>query len=275
MAEEKELEDLKLSIPLEFYQKLTAYVKACDNEISGFFDVVFDKEEKTFRVTKVYDLIKQEVGTGAVEIDEEGIAKFNAELIKEGVEQLPRGWWHSHNDMSTFLSVTDDTAIEKLDNGSYIVAIVLNKDNDIFAVVQLFDPVVIRIKLEVAIAYDDEKIIAKAEKEVADKVTEKSYSHASVDYGNGDERSPHWHQEKLRSLAEEKAQIVVPLPKKKRKALRMIRELKLLRAWDDELKSLTYTDESTNTVYIDYTGIISHEEWKVALMRDYDPSALQ
>ena len=274
MAVEEELESMKLSVPLALYQKLTAYVKACDNEISGFFDVVFDKEEKTFRVTKIHELLKQDVGAGGVEIDEEGIGKFNAELMKDGVEQLPRGWWHSHNEMNTFLSPTDDTALEKLDNGSYIVALVLNKDNDIFAAVQLYDPVVIRIKLDVTIAYDDEKVLAEAEKEVADKVSEKDDSYSSGYHGK-DDRDPRYHLSKLGLSEEDKPEIITPFPRKKRKILKLIRDLGLMRRWDRKLDMLIYEAPTSGKLYVDHMNLIEYEEWQAALEEGYDPNALQ
>lgn len=273
--EEIEIEAPTLTIPLELYRKLLAYVAACDNEISGFFEVDYDEKDNQFKISKVYDLLKQEVSGGDVEIDEEEVGKFNAKLVSEGAKQLPRGWWHSHNDMSAFLSVTDTTTIEKLSNNSYIVAVVLNKAREIHAVVQLFQPIKLSIEMKVITDYHDTTLMAKAEKEVKEKVTEaRPTGYTAYSKENDDYVHPSWGKKhKKRNGRNNKTyttqygydaakdMTLRAFPEDRKAAVDLVIALNLERRYDQELRCIIYTDREANVLYMDEHDTFTYEEF--------------
>src|ERR1035437_3075176 len=132
--------DIKLILPLDSYRKIMAYAQVCEEEISGFADVSFDKEKMALVVGEVY-LLKQEVTGGTTDLDEEDIAKFTHEMIKGGSTQLPRMWWHSHVNMSAFFSGTDTSTMDYLENDSYTVALVVNKNREMKCTFILWKPI--------------------------------------------------------------------------------------------------------------------------------------
>jgi len=122
--------DLELFVPKKSWDKIINYAKAAkDLEISGFADCKYDKELGQIIVGEVY-LLEQSVGGATVHMDEEAVSKFNMELVKKGVKQLPQIWWHSHVDMGAFFSGTDQETSEQLRNDSYSVSLVVNKRGD-------------------------------------------------------------------------------------------------------------------------------------------------
>lgn len=255
---------MKVVIPFEMYQKLIAYVDVCDTEITGFFDVEYVKEKNIFLVTKVYDLLEQEAGGADVQMDEESVSAFNLELIKQGVEQLPRGWWHSHVNMDAFLSGTDEATLEYLENDSFIVALVANKKHIMKAKVRVFNPYKFEIEnVPVEIRLADNDLEEEARKEIEKKVktrfvqgwNNKDWKGKQQDFGdsdtNGSELFSHNGVRKW-------------LPKDKNKALDRIVELTLLREWDRDLHDFVYIDPANDDIWIDNGASILLAEYEEA-----------
>ena len=224
----EEQPQMRIVIPFEMYQKLIAYVDVCDTEITGFFDVEYKKEENLFLITKVYDLFDQEAGGADVQMDEEAVSAFNLALIKQGAEQLPRGWWHSHVKMDAFLSGTDEATLEYLENDSFIIALVANKKHIMKAKIRVFNPYKFEIEnVPVEIRLADNDMESKARKEVEKKV--KMRSRQSVGYNY------YGQQGEFADFNTGGAELYVHngvrkwLPKDKNKALDRIVDLSLLR----------------------------------------------
>ena len=275
----------KVMIPFEHHQKMMAYVKACETEITGFFDVEFDRELNAFAVTKVYDLMEQRAGDAHVEIGEEAVSEFNLQLIKQGAERLPRGWWHSHVDMQTFLSAVDNDNIESLRNESFVVALVLNKDQKIFAAVKMFEPFDFNLdELEVEILYEDEKAVKKALREVKKKVLEPYVEQAAKvkvyrpsefkdqkhiwpdedydpydDGGPNDPYSPARGVSLNRQTGGRKTKWTKSFPRDREQALARIRALGLVKVWDGTMGWI-YMDLTSGETWEDYWSVLQPDD---------------
>lgn len=252
---DQEKENFKLLIPMIEYEKIVAYAKVCEDEITGFFDVEYSLERGGFLVTKVYKLLKQVAGAGDVEIDEPQIAEFNLELIKQGAEHLPRGWWHSHVNMTTFLSTTDEATLKALSNDSFVVAVVVNKDQEITAVAEISQPVPLRLDLDVKILYENAAQVEAAEKEVAKKVNAREVKHY---FHNGKIDNTKYDDEKPNGF---EGPAIRFLPKLKSKALRKIGRLQLVRIWDVDKRYYYYLNEDGTIKYLDFHGVITAEDY--------------
>ena len=144
-----------ISIPLQVHTDLCAFVDHYDTEVSGCGMVEriehrFKAEEKDepdvveieFRIKEVYLPEKQDNSAAATDIDEEVIAKLVTDLLAQGknTEHL-RLHWHSHADMDTFHSGTDEDNYATLSNGEFLVSLVINKAHKFLGRVDYFKPV--------------------------------------------------------------------------------------------------------------------------------------
>lgn len=97
-----------------------------------------------YLVDKIY-LIEQEISASTTELSEEGVSKLMMELLKEedGVAKADtiRFWGHSHVNMDTFASATDNAQMQVFkENGcEYFIRAILNKRGRIQCWLYLYD----------------------------------------------------------------------------------------------------------------------------------------
>jgi len=162
---------MKILLTQKAYLKLKYYTQGCEEEISGIGQSEkIDKE--TIRITDFF-LFKQEVSGASTDLDKSEVAKFYQEQNKKGIDTSNYNvWWHSHCDMGTFWSSTDDSTIDTaflVD--SYIVAIESNHKLDFKARVDVFNPFRFTIEASVEIEMEDKKLKKNIDKEIKDKVS--------------------------------------------------------------------------------------------------------
>lgn len=277
MADEKLQEGLKLIIPLATYRKIMAYTTIADTEISGFAEVEYVESRNAFVAGEVY-LLKQEAGGSSVHMDEETVSKFNLERIKAGATQLPRLWWHSHVNMETFFSVTDEDTLKDLQNDTFIIGLVTNKRKAMKAKTYLYNEVQSKVMgiqfntteqievdpLPVSIEFDYERIPDALRKEVEEKVKTRVYTptpqlpysvqHNQYEVGKKKERGH--------------ASIIKPLflPKDRTAATKRIEDKGLEREWDADKGEFIYRDPYSGDVWVDYWAALEDFEertdWK-------------
>lgn len=159
----------KLLIPIESWRKIMAYTDLAEGEITGFADVDYDSEQENFIMKEVY-LIDQIAEAAEVEMNEEQIAAFMLKRIEAGATQMPRIWWHSHVNMEVFFSGTDDATISEFKNDSYTISLVVNKNRDMKAQLNLWKPFTYMSPIEVRIMFEYTDIPQEIIDEVKEKV---------------------------------------------------------------------------------------------------------
>ena len=87
------------------------YVNKTNREISGFG--IVDIIEGVPNVIDII-LLKQENGYSETELDGDAIADAEYQHYKSGNPGEIKFWWHSHNTMDVFWSVTDHAAMDTL-----------------------------------------------------------------------------------------------------------------------------------------------------------------
>ena len=194
-----------ISIPLQVYADLCAYVDHYDTEVSGCGMVQriehrFKSEEKDepdtveieFAIQEVYLPKKQTNSAAHTEIDDDCIAELVTDLLKEGkdTEHL-RLHWHSHADMGTFHSGTDEDNYATLSNGDFLVSLVINKAHKFLGRVDYFKPLrvtlnnlSVHMQMEVSTAPSTiaEENIKALDKHIAEA---KPTIYSSADYKKG------------------------------------------------------------------------------------------
>lgn len=246
----------KLWIPLEKYRRIMAYVDLCETEVSGFFDVQYDAENHAFVINEVY-LIDQEAGGSDTEMDDQAIAKFMEELIEQGHDQMPQGWWHSHVNMSVFWSSTDENTINNdFVNDTFTVSLVVNKKRDMKATIMIYQPMPYGI-LPTPLRIDDPAITIKLDTpEISEDLRAEVKAKVKT-------RKPIIINNKKGFLFSKKNSQGKSnlLPKDKERALERIADLDLVRTWDADLNDITYVDKLKNEVWLDQWGIIKYEDY--------------
>jgi len=152
--------------------KLKYYVESIDYEISGVGLV--EKKDGDIVVKDIF-LIKQEVSHAETKLNSKAVSDFLIEKCQiEGfpVENI-KLWWHSHVNMQTFWSQTDDDTIDGFDQDSkednWYLSIVCNKQGHRRARVDIYYPFRVVID-ELQISTDEDHDLEKSIKEEVNKL---------------------------------------------------------------------------------------------------------
>ncbi len=166
----------------EAYRKIFAYAEAAkkqnNSEVGGFLQI----EELKDGGLLVEDIIlpEQTATCGSFEVKN---GKWMKELKAEQIPKL-KGWWHSHHNMGTFHSGTDnDTLGDKWDseskNGShYGVSIVVAFPNKMLAYLQYYRPIKTKpfeVDITIINPPPPDELIKRCEAEVKSKVKKWQY----------------------------------------------------------------------------------------------------
>lgn len=119
---------MKIIIENEVHQKIMCWVNASNYEVSGFGNVVIDKDG-TLRVVSAH-LCKQMNSHAETDIKAEDVAKALFEARNDPGEM--RWWWHSHVNMAVFWSHTDHQAMKDFasTDDAWMICTVFNKKNE-------------------------------------------------------------------------------------------------------------------------------------------------
>lgn len=115
---------MKILMPHEVYQKIMFWVQKADFEVSGMGNASFDPKTGVFQIHDAC-LIKQEGTGGTTDIEPEALAKAMYDL-RDAPGQMSF-WWHSHVDMSVFMSGTDVATCKELGKNGWCLAMVFNR----------------------------------------------------------------------------------------------------------------------------------------------------
>lgn len=115
-----------VSIRADALAKIWNWVHICPKEISGLGTV--EVIGNNYIVDEVF-LYKQKVSAADTELDSASVAEFMSNISEKKRRRL-RFWWHSHVNMSTFWSSTDEACIKTLLQDDYIISTVFNKKNE-------------------------------------------------------------------------------------------------------------------------------------------------
>jgi hypothetical protein len=159
----------------EAKQRLDLYVKAAPGEISGLGRVIV--VNNVIYIEDIY-LLKQSSTGSSTDLNPEAMAEFIGELIaKDSAPEEIKLWWHSHGNMSTFWSATDEETAGVFANG-WMLSLVVNKKNEHLCRLDVYDPVHLvldKIPLIVSCPLPTAAMVKAIEAEVKEKVDNKSY----------------------------------------------------------------------------------------------------
>jgi hypothetical protein len=151
----------RIFLPHEVWEKMSNFINLVDIEISGFGRVYSESGEehwseadlketqatiaqgaaprkwvtkyKNFYIEDVF--ILEQTNTGAfTSMEPAAISKFLVDVVRKG--EKPENynlWWHSHVNMGTFWSGTDDATAIRLSKGGELISIVGNKRGELRA----------------------------------------------------------------------------------------------------------------------------------------------
>jgi len=128
------------------YQQMFALTNACKIEISamGIVATAEQKEDagvtEDFYVTEFF-VIDQECTGTSTDLDDDAMVDLLMNLRDQGIksEQMCV-WWHSHVNMATAHSGTDEAQIERFDFDTVCISIITNKKGELNLRVDMFQP---------------------------------------------------------------------------------------------------------------------------------------
>lgn len=98
-------------LPSMIYEQIMIYIRSTDLEVSGLGHAT---EVNGNYIISDICLPKQNGSAGGTTLDEGDVARLMVEKIKNGDSRPYNFWWHSHVNMGTFWSQTDDNNCERL-----------------------------------------------------------------------------------------------------------------------------------------------------------------
>jgi hypothetical protein len=162
-----------LWIPPEILQELMYYVKVVDTEIGGLGLLGFDEKNNDIFIKELY-LVEQTAHQTETDLLSKGIDQLYQDFIAKGEDEkvgLTNLWWHSHVDMPSSFSTTDDETMRTW-NGKYLISLVINKRSEMKAMLMSKVPVLVCGNIDVKIDWLNVKNADKLEAEVKEKIKE-------------------------------------------------------------------------------------------------------
>jgi proteasome lid subunit RPN8/RPN11 len=169
---------LTVAIELDAFSRLQAYVRHAQGELTLLGTAVPDRDRNQIRVNQLF-LPYQLSSACATQVSEEDLARLLVEAVQAGVDVSSiKVWLHSHSDMPSYFSATDDRNIlEAFPQAPWVLSIVINRAGEIKARFSLFSPIYIELdNLPVIIGLQDD-LEENIRKEVKEKVRNHGGNH--------------------------------------------------------------------------------------------------
>ena len=158
-----------LTVPINVWQKLQAYVELCPIEINGF-GVINQIGPDDFELEDVF-IFEQTASDVHVTVSAEVMHSQLYQLSQTGLDlSTIRFQWHSHVSMGAYMSSTDLDNIESYP-GDWMISLVINKFGDFEVRLDVLRP--LRLTLPVSVVLEanfDEALLAELKDEILEKV---------------------------------------------------------------------------------------------------------
>ena len=166
---------LQVLMPQAVWQKMIAYVKACDCEINGF-GYVRVLDQQSVKVEDVF-ILKQTVSAGSAVTEPSELTGHITQMVADGLDtSLLRFQWHSHVYMPSYFSGIDTNTIDAYTNCDWMISLVVNKHEEFAIRLDVYCPFRLTVPVELAVFVDEVDAISKAcAQEVKEKVRTWSY----------------------------------------------------------------------------------------------------
>jgi hypothetical protein len=166
------------------HQKVMHWVLNTDKEISGLGKII--REGEMFRIIDAI-LLPQRNTQSTTDIEPEDVGKAMFEL-RETPGEL-RWWWHSHVNMGTFWSGTDDDTMEKLSTPGWFIHSVFNKQWNVRTAFQMGKPFGYRID-EIPLNVNHPNISAEIKAQWDEEVKKNVTNVTTFRHGRGSGQTP-------------------------------------------------------------------------------------
>lgn len=168
------------------WQTINLYIQLAEGEISGLARGVLSPNKKVLHVSDVR-IWPQECTSAETEVTS------NDELVNLALAMQADGaapedicvWWHSHANMQSFFSTTDDATITNWVNNRFLCAIVGNKAGDFKARIDVKEPIQYTIdEKDITISHAGENVPEElynfVKNEIETKVTTRTYQQSAL-----------------------------------------------------------------------------------------------
>jgi proteasome lid subunit RPN8/RPN11 len=178
--------NIKVLLTIQAYQKMRHWVNLAKGEVSGLGTVSEVKNQQGKLIHYIIDdiyLLKQESSSADTVLDDSAIATFMIEMAKKKKNlSTIKLWWHSHGNLKTFWSTTDEQCIQNLANSSYMISIVTNKEKQILTRIDIYQPFHVSVNdVPTDMFYPDNGTLSEfCKKEFEQKVNERIFIQSDI-----------------------------------------------------------------------------------------------
>lgn len=146
----KDTKPMKVTIETEALRRIRGFTQLADGEVGGMARV--DISDGKLYIHDLQLFQDQEVGSASVEQTQEKFAMFLSTV--ERAEEF-KFLWHSHGNMGTYLSTTDENCIASfLETSPFIISCVSNRSGEIF---MRFDGIFEGLRLMLPVEIEQDK----------------------------------------------------------------------------------------------------------------------
>jgi hypothetical protein len=170
--------NIEVLLDVAVFQKLKHWVEMATGEVSGLGTVSEVKDKAGNVVQYIIDnifLLKQRCSSADTVLDDASVGEFLYQMQQKGEDlSCIKLWWHSHGDLNTFWSTTDEENIQRLSNSSSMISLVTNHAGKILTRIDIFKPfhvTVDEVRTDIHLA-EEEGLHEFCAKEFVEKVEE-------------------------------------------------------------------------------------------------------
>ena len=136
----------KVRFSQKVYQQMRALTEECNIEISAMGIIATDEQKEQAGVKEDYYVLElfvvdQECTGVSTDLDDDAFIDLVMELRERGIKsEQVCFWWHSHVNMGTSHSGTDEAQIERFDFDEVCISAITNKKGDLNLRIDMFKP---------------------------------------------------------------------------------------------------------------------------------------
>lgn len=142
----KHLAKPKVRFTQKAYQQMHALTKECSIEISAMGITATDEQRNEWGISEPFYVMEffvpdQECSAASTVMEDDSYAELSLELRDKGISPKQINvWWHSHVNMGTGHSSTDEKQIEEFGFDDVCISIITNKKGDMNVRVDQYSP---------------------------------------------------------------------------------------------------------------------------------------
>lgn len=161
---------MKVTFTKDTWNRINLYIKHATGEISGLGVGKLSADTNEILITDLGIWEQECTGAETEVVSHDEMIVLAEELIARGAQpEEINVWWHSHANMASFFSSTDEKTIEDWVNNRFLCAVVGNKKGEFKAKIAIKSPILCDLE-DVTVGVEPEYVTAELDQQIKDEV---------------------------------------------------------------------------------------------------------